>query len=1361
MDVDWDLSLDAPAQVNPYEEWGGLAGEAGALPGFASDAKSPELAALLRKLDRLAAVPKLESLEQKEYDTWLAEGGYDIHTTIREAMTACAFTAREINYLNSPLLDGLWRSVTGQGKRSPRDDVSTRVFPHSLHQMVMRVVYPEPFPSALRFLLWRGAARVIPWHGNLALDAAALTNDVETVQLLLDHGASLTPPTVRGAVQRVTPDGPFLVPASSADPISAEYRDWALPPDRMLGLNEHIRDRVNALVTAAAVGSMDVLRMFLTRTDAPLSTLPAAFESAARGGRLDVITLLLPLLPSEDAVCSGFLTAMQSLQLAVVQQLIDRVAKRQAFLHRGLVALYQPILGRQPLALAPRRAQMARLVLRRPEIDVNYSGGLPMLIAIAFDDAEVVRSLLDRGASVRMMMYDAAIKSESSATRSVIVPLLLERGNLLHSANNHAVVTAALGGLSDVVNAILRVRSKPHHNLHNVPCPCTSQNSVEWLTEMLLARDFITVQDGTVVRLHLDNEWFGSVVTAEAAAMRRRQEYRLAILPVPSPQSRLSAFDHALRHAVNAKEWMMIRILLKLRGPDQYRVLDNVITTAVQQNDDILLDLLLQDSFGRERNLSVALCSAVTAGRVPLVKRLIEHGANVHFEQDKTLLLAAQKGSDELVNLLLRRGANPANQANVLTAAVKHCSWITVQTLLQSGVVPQSDLNTSLQVAVERKSVEITRLLVERGADVHFNHDVALRYAAARNLCDIAAVLIQHRADPNANDGEPLCSAVEANHGTMVRLLLEHKANVHVQDQKPLRTAVQKANGDLLVLLLQHGARVRARNEEALRTAVTLGSLDCVTQLLDKGADLHVNNDEPLRIAVERNSIPIAKLLLDRGANVKVDQNTPLRVACDKGHVSMISLLLQYGADAAANSSFALAAVAKFGLTDSVAALLDHGADVQASESAALHVALSGRHLAVVRLLLSRGADCHSRNDDALYQAAWKEDSEMVSLLLHHMGQFHLQSGHPCKCSDGPSGALDRLVQTLIVREPPHHADCSKLCDLNLRCPDPDCAASTTAACNLGAFELAISTVDHRNALDRCWQAYSHAAQMGQVTVGECLRLLGLQLEQKSAHHRQQQNIDADGDDHQVRANQLLDVIREAADAGRAYRMAGALVVGGGARGAGASASGYRVAASDAPRSFVSLSPMRVSVSQRPAGVGAVAASAAGAGSLQLSSSNSRNIEAASSSATGLDALLSTPPRRRLHSGSQQSAGDLTSSQLTLSQDSLDLTPTKRELQAKALADCLARRQKRTPNRSPTAMLRCWRRNPTVITQSTVTLTMVRRATTASSFTTRRRRTRTAPKMHPTTITEGIERKKGSILLPLCGSEGSLVVCVV
>lgn len=201
--------------------------------------------------------------------------------------------------------------------------------------------------------------------------------------------------------------------------------------------------------------------------------------------------------------------------------------------------------------------------------------------------------------------------------------------------------------------------------------------------------------------------------------------------------------------------------------------------------------------------LSQTFLEAVDQGNHELVSQMIKDGAKVNKADKKgafPLWLAVWNKDTKMVELLLKNGAET--------------------TQYFKGKDSKSSL---LQIAAQEGLLDIAKLLVERGANIHERGYVGhtpLRVAARNGRLDLVKYFLEEGSDidTRGDDGAtPLEHAASKGHFDIVKLLVEKGANVNIQDKE----------GDF-----------------PLGEAARAGFLDVVTYLISKGADLTLKNNE-------------------------------------------------------------------------------------------------------------------------------------------------------------------------------------------------------------------------------------------------------------------------------------------------------------------------------------------------------------------------------------------------------------------------------------------------------------------------------------------------------------------------------------
>ncbi len=230
-------------------------------------------------------------------------------------------------------------------------------------------------------------------------------------------------------------------------------------------------------------------------------------------------------------------------------------------------------------------------------------------------------------------------------------------------------------------------------------------------------------------------------------------------------------------------------------------------------------------------------------------------------------------------------------------------------------------------------------------------------------------------ATKEADGSTPLHIAAQAGNLEMTRLLLDLGADVTIGDNEnsnALHVAAIGANTAVIDLLLAKGMDANSADVNGMTAVLFAGSRDkwdAVKYLASKGAKLDTRNSGGTNLvhyAARRGNLDALKQLAAGGASLNCGPDqwgaTPLAGAAQRGQVEVITFLLDNGADpneVPPDGQSPLMNAAGAGKRDAVRLLLDKGADpkYRLNEFTALMASLWHPDPEVVRMLLAAGAD--------------------------------------------------------------------------------------------------------------------------------------------------------------------------------------------------------------------------------------------------------------------------------------------------------------------------------------------------------------------------------------------------------------------
>ncbi|CAK1541290.1 unnamed protein product [Leptosia nina] len=299
-----------------------------------------------------------------------------------------------------------------------------------------------------------------------------------------------------------------------------------------------------------------------------------------------------------------------------------------------------------------------------------------------------------------------------------------------------------------------------------------------------------------------------------------------------------------------------------------------------------------------DSNHDTALTLACAGGHEELVELLLSRGADIEHRDKKgftPLILAATAGHEKIVEILLNHGADIEAQS-------------------------ERTKDTPLSLACSGGRYDVVELILNRGANKeHRNVSdyTPLSLAASGGYVNIIRLLLHHQAEINSRTGSklgisPLMLAAMNGHTAAVRLLLDCGSDINAQIETNRNTALTLAcfqgRHEVVSLLLDRKANVEHRAKTGLTPlmeAASGGYVEVGRVLLDKGADVNAppvpsSRDTALTIAADKGHTKFVELLLQRRAAVEVKNkkgNSPLWLAANGGHLAVVEMLYASGAD--------------------------------------------------------------------------------------------------------------------------------------------------------------------------------------------------------------------------------------------------------------------------------------------------------------------------------------------------------------------------------------------------------------------------------------------------------------------------------
>ena len=429
---------------------------------------------------------------------------------------------------------------------------------------------------------------------------------------------------------------------------------------------------------------------------------------------------------------------------------------------------------------------------------------------------------------------------------------------------------------------------------------------------------------------------------------------------------------------------------------------------ALGKGSEMVDFLLSEGAHANTADGTSALCTSVEKGDIRSVQLLISAGADVKNRHDGYTALHMAYRSSEMVNILLRAGADVNAVTDMgtpsLAIAVMDGNTDVVQSLLAGGLKIFGD---AICFAADCDDMELVRILLDAGADIDGCSEYTKRTGLTAAVEKNNASLVKFLLDSGANvEGNP--SYIEVTWEEREDCADLHGS--HWNNYTPLQAAAFHGRIEVAGILLEAGADINAcsirhskrlaLNGTAVQIAAHQGNMELVRLLWIAGANVNApayrrGGRTALQAAVENGNREVIDFLLAAGADINAAAaeeygRTALAAAIMRQDVSLFSSLLEAGAiisDPSARRSgvTALAAATANRDIELVRYSLFAGADPV--DSAALLAAVKNEDVELIRILLTARAECNMHEDEsygytALYAAVANAHHEIVELLL-------------------------------------------------------------------------------------------------------------------------------------------------------------------------------------------------------------------------------------------------------------------------------------------------------------------------------------------------------------------------------------------
>ncbi|XP_057334146.1 putative ankyrin repeat protein RF_0381 [Microplitis mediator] len=385
--------------------------------------------------------------------------------------------------------------------------------------------------------------------------------------------------------------------------------------------------------------------------------------------------------------------------------------------------------------------------------------------------------------------------------------------------------------------------------------------------------------------------------------------YEIAEFLIDNGAYSIQDLRRALNRAIECENIPTVKLLIR-KGADANlsdRGVKGPLEIAFDKKNVEMIEILIAAGFDATKTFDIdnSLHIAIIQNNYEKIKNFIENRVDINdtsYFKKTPLTLAVEENNKLVIELLLKNGAKP-EQATIL-AAIKNNNLDVVKILIDSGAY--ISLTTLLKVMEKVIYENEPERYIFRGLT---EDSGPLRLSTSRKYEEFIKLLIKNGVDVNYQysfKGSPLDIACKHNDLELVKILVEAGANVHISlnEYYPIKSAVEHNNYQLAEYLVNHctAANIPCDYSEALICAVEWDRKEIVELLIKNGANINympLYTSSALIHSIKNCTPEITEMLVKAGANVNMNlrNNTALIEAIKVPDYKMIPYLIENGAD--------------------------------------------------------------------------------------------------------------------------------------------------------------------------------------------------------------------------------------------------------------------------------------------------------------------------------------------------------------------------------------------------------------------------------------------------------------------------------
>lgn len=297
----------------------------------------------------------------------------------------------------------------------------------------------------------------------------------------------------------------------------------------------------------------------------------------------------------------------------------------------------------------------------------------------------------------------------------------------------------------------------------------------------------------------------------------------------------------------------------------------DILMDSLEQPD--IFAYLVQNGFNIHAYNGYCLTAAVEKQDIRLVNMIINLGFNVNQYGDGSMYAAALRNNLNIVKLFINCGFEFNNCTQAFIAAARSNSIDILVYFIEHGVDVHANDDVAIIVAAGRGNLEALIILENAGADIRAENDGALREAIFNKKVNVIAYLLNKI--PGVLPPGLLTDAIITSDINIIKMIAPR---TNILDSRFITEAVSNnVDIGVIKYLISIGATIGVGDSVCIHYAINYYRLDIIKLLIENGADVHYNYDLAFRTAFKKNDGDMMLFLKKHGANVNIMNEEPYK----------------------------------------------------------------------------------------------------------------------------------------------------------------------------------------------------------------------------------------------------------------------------------------------------------------------------------------------------------------------------------------------------------------------------------------------------------------------------------------------------